>query len=329
MTRLFISPLVATPQSKESSPMTHRTSQQERPRRPKCGFTLVELLVVIAIIGILIALLLPAVQAAREAARRTSCANSLAQLVLAVHSHEAAQGAFPMGTSNPAGPISSLPQGDHISWIARILGYLEQRNAYEALDFSAGAYAPVNAPVRSVSLRVLYCASDSRPPGVVASNYAACHHDVEAPIDTTNQGVFYLNSAVRYDDLLDGSGQTIFLGEKLIAPTDLGWLSGTRATLRNTGTPINGSTSAGGPLSTIEGLQNPALSGPPLGPATLPKVAPVPALVVGGFESRHPGVGMFAFGDGSVRGLSANISQGVYQRLGHRADRQLLDEESF
>jgi prepilin-type N-terminal cleavage/methylation domain-containing protein len=64
-------------------------------RRRSGGFTLVELLVVIAIIGVLVSLLLPAVQAARDSARRTSSANNLKQIGIAMHSAHDQMKEFP------------------------------------------------------------------------------------------------------------------------------------------------------------------------------------------------------------------------------------------
>jgi prepilin-type N-terminal cleavage/methylation domain-containing protein/prepilin-type processing-associated H-X9-DG protein len=110
-------------------------------RRPQRGFTLIELLVVIAIIAVLIALLLPAVQAAREAARRAQCVNNLKQMGLAISNYESTYGCYPMGymKGSPyanAGCSSAVL----ISWETYILPYVEQSQAYNALNFNGGAY---------------------------------------------------------------------------------------------------------------------------------------------------------------------------------------------
>ncbi len=217
-------------------------------RHASSGFTLVELLVVIAIIGILIAMLLPALQQARELGRRAQCANNLTQLGIALATYQGSFEQLPAGTVNPTGPIANRPPGEHISWIVRLLPNLDQRNTYRAFDLQQSIYAPVNRPPRSVSISTLLCPSSWNPGGgggaLAVSDYAGCHHDLEQPIDVTNRGVLYLNSAVRNDDIGDGASHTIFVGEKLAeiddtGAFDLGWASGTRATLRNTGTRLN------------------------------------------------------------------------------------------
>ncbi len=294
-------------------------------RQRVLGFTLVELLVVIAIIGVLIALMLPAVQAAREAGRRVQCTNNLCQLALAAQNYEAAHESLPPGVVNATGPIESVAQGQHINWLARILPQLELQNAYDRLDFAAGAYAPANAPLRNWGANVFLCPSDpdsTRLAPLGVSNYAGCHHDVEAPIDADNHGVLFLNSSIGYRDMLDGSSQTILIGEKLVTRLDLGWLSGTCATLRNTGSPINSSST--GLLAAIDdGASVPGRNG-----ALAPTPQVKPALVVGGFESHHPGGANFLFADGSARFIGQSVNQKTLQQLGHRADGQLLDDRT-
>jgi prepilin-type N-terminal cleavage/methylation domain-containing protein/prepilin-type processing-associated H-X9-DG protein len=222
------------PQSAIRSPQLIRPPRLGGPT----GFTLVELLVVIAIIGILVALLLPAIQASRESARRAMCTNQMRQLLLALHDYEMAHEHFPAGTVDATGPVRNLPSGHHISWIARILPYIEERVLYDSLDLSLSAYHHKNDRARQTAINLLICPSNPSDYWPY-SNYAACHHDVEAPIDTNNKGAFFLNSRLTRDDLKDGAAYTLFLGEKFPDNFDLGWLSGTSSTLRNTGSPFN------------------------------------------------------------------------------------------
>lgn len=281
----------------------------------RTAFTLVELLVVIAIIGVLVGLLLPAVQAAREAARRSSCLNNLSQLGLAMHHHEFSVEHLPSGVINEDGPIRHEEMGKHISWVVQILPFIEQSNLYQHFDFDAGAYAPENQPVRAASVSILTCPSspfrlvgdDSVTESAIGvSNYAGCHHDREAPIAADNNGLLFLNSKVRYSEILDGSSQTLLIGDMLPYPDHLGWVSGTRSTLRNTG-----SFGRPGPLELR--VQN-----------RLEEMGP---LDVGGFGSYHVGGGNFTFADGSVRFLTESIDPELLRQLGNRADGEILIDD--
>lgn len=280
--------------------------------RGRLAFTLVELLVVIAIIGILVSLLLPAVQAAREAARRCQCSNNLGQLGLAMHHYEFNTEHLPAGVTNADGPIRNEAIGQHVSWTVQILPYIEQGNVFKHFDQEAGAYAAANLPVRQQRIGILICPSfggrsESEDSKVVVTTYAGCHHDREAPIDDDNNGVLYLNSHIRMGQILDGTSNTILLGEMLPQSDTLGWVSGTRASLRNTGSLRGHASSA------------------------VPNDNPTPAgsLVVGGFGSSHTGGAQFTFADGSVHFLSQTTEISLLKKLGHRADGEMMGSTDF
>jgi prepilin-type N-terminal cleavage/methylation domain-containing protein/prepilin-type processing-associated H-X9-DG protein len=263
------------------------------------AFTLVEVLVVIAIISILISLMLPAVGAMREAARRATCQSRLAQVGMALQKYESGYRMLPPGTTEPKGPIHNVAEGIQLSWTVRVLPYLNEGALFKQIDLAAGAYAEKNAAVRRIHLQAFACPTQgfARQSSTPASDYAGCQNEVESPIAEDNHGVLFLNSRISARDVTDGVHHTIYVGEKQSAAGDLGWMSGTRATLRNTGTPIG---------------------------QTNEEQKPSSDLFVGGFGAYHPAGVNFLFGDGQVRFVSTAIDQGVYEQLGHRADGKLL-----
>ena len=318
-----------------------KLSMRNQPKcTDRAAFTLVELLVVIAIIGILIGMLLPAVQQVREAARRTECLNNIAQLGLAAHNYEFSNERFPEGVVDSAkGPILSTPSGQHISLFVQLLPYLEQRGMADRFDVKAGTYAPANGPVRELHVPVLTCPSQAEtecnlslnfsvelggeddeedafeltatptdPAGqgtdtVAISSYAGCHHGNETPIDSDNNGLFFLNSRIGFEDIYDGSSNTVMFGEYIPSKDwNLGWASGTRATLRN--------------MSTLKNA-NAIFIGTNAG------IAPKPDFV-GGFSSYHPGTINFCMADGSVRSLSLNLDPKTAEHIGNREDGEMM-----
>jgi len=305
------------------------------------------MLAVITVIGILVALLLPAVQAAREAARRVSCSNNLAQIILAVQQYESLHQVYPPGTIDVQGPILHVPSGYHHNWISQILPFLEHQPLARHIDYQVSVYDMANRLPREVNLEIFRCPS-SPASGSGYSDYAGIHNDREVPIDVDNNGIFFLNSRVRYDDVVDGVSNTLFVGEKATIAGDLGWMSGTRATLRNLGSLNAGGRrlpwASGFPPGVEYADATRALSPDALEAILFPSDASswrnvppelqaVPPenmnLAVGGVASQHPGGCQFAHGDGSVRFLSQAVDVIARHQLGSRADRSLPGDDSW
>ncbi len=181
------------------------------------AFTLVELLVVIAVIGILVALLLPAVQAAREAARRTECTNNLRQIGLAMHNYHSTHNTFPPGRF--VNPVDT--QGRCFSAHAHLLPFLEANTLFGQINFNANPEDASNAVAIEQTIPFFLCPSDQhrKLQGNSAVHNYPLNTGTTYPVSPRNAygervtGVFFENSRIGFRDILDGSSQTVCIGE--------------------------------------------------------------------------------------------------------------------
>ncbi len=221
-------------------------------RLSRRGFTLIELLVVVVVIIILLGLLFPAVQNVRELAGRSQCQNSLHQIGVACHNYHDQYGHFPESLDpriNAHPDVDPIPDyqfmSDHkwfVSWMARILPFMDQVSLsntippeYQRIFYPWGfaADGPDGPHIGlSTETQAFKCPSDTR---TLINTYVDLG-SFSTPIAFTSylgnngtqcgahDGIFYELSAVKIDQILDGTSNTIMVGERPPS-TDLnfGW----------------------------------------------------------------------------------------------------------
>jgi prepilin-type processing-associated H-X9-DG protein/prepilin-type N-terminal cleavage/methylation domain-containing protein len=295
-------------------------------RRRALAFTLVELLVVITIIGILLALFLPAVQASREAARRTQCQNNLRQMAIAVHNYQDTCGCLPSGLIWP----------NRTLWSGLILPQIEQKPLYDTLEFGSPWDADGSANERACGtyLGVYQCPSAAVPrhmdaQGIarrVPCTYLVCATGSDAresgppPLvgGADSDGVSFVNSSVRLEDVRDGTSSTVALGETLFSfdirgPDRTGriqvvdhWYIGTAEGLDNELSEAMGSTAVAvnSILMPDAHIEHKELC----------------------FSSHHPGGAQVMFADGHVQLVSDTIDPDTWSALGTRARSEIANQ---
>ncbi|WP_417734640.1 DUF1559 domain-containing protein [Rosistilla oblonga] len=267
---------------------------------PRHGFTLTEVLVVIVAAAVLLTLALPMLLSMRENSRRMTCEYRLTQIGVAMAEYQLTNEHFPAGTIDPQSPIQNVAEGFHHNWIIALLADLDQQTLADQIDPDASVYAAANAAPRETPLAIVRCPSDASTSLPTTSNYAGIYASQEVPIDEQNDGMLFLNRGVMPEEIDGGLEYTLFVGEKLSDPAeDLGWMSGTRATIRNVGHPL-------GDGSHIDSIPTDANGEPN-------------RLWVGGLASRHPGGVNLLLGSGRVRFYSASGDQEVLQQMARRS----------
>ena len=304
----------------------------------KSGFTLVELLVVIAIIGILIALLLPAVQAAREAARRAQCTNHLKQLGLAMHNHHSTYKHLPHGTYNYIDSTFSTPapynnMQDRRCWMHDTLPFMEQVPLFQRFqEYMKTNPSALGFPELDTVISTLMCPSDPIGPKLhtfwggigtptqgFSGNYVVCagsgffNDSSNSNESSANlNGLFFAVSKVRIGDILDGTSNTAMASELILSPdTDSHDIRGRYHNPAHGGVLFS---TLYPPNNMIPDHFNWCATNP---------VKRAPCQWIGtemyvSARSYHPGGVNLCLADGSVRFVSENVDQVVFQALGSR-----------
>ncbi len=320
-------------------------------RRQKQGFTLVELLVVIAIIGILVALLLPAVQAAREAARRMSCTNNMKNIALSMHNYHDTYKTFPQGSVMRFG-AGSLSSNFYVSGFSSILPFIEQESLQNLYDFNV-PWERQTPAVASTVIKTYVCPSNpgestvtDAPVGAVIGSFGGtvgstfgvttyrlskgahgewCNQPNS--VSGAQKGMFDLGLKTAFRDVIDGTSNTLCLGEgahggiKKQLCAGVGCTAPTEQQSAATWIIAQPIPDVAGIIRTsiygctLEPINKEAVTATVLAEGNFGSCAPGGGDTTSNFGRYHPGGGNFAFADGSVDFLAETIDMTVFRAL--------------
>ncbi|MFQ5734749.1 MAG: DUF1559 domain-containing protein, partial [Planctomycetaceae bacterium] len=207
------------------------------------GFTLIDLACVGGCLTVMFALTAPAVVKARTDARSRQCINNLKQLGLALHNYHDVYNSFPPGwMSHHRLPGTSYGYG----WMRGLLPFVEQGPLYNRLNFVKPL--PKANKLLQTPIQVFRCPADPTPDkNPLRSNYGTSNYSGnygfaipakhaggekaillthwmapsraqnwpgQTALPRSTNGMFYINSMVRFRDVTDGTSNTLLVGER-------------------------------------------------------------------------------------------------------------------
>lgn len=258
-----------------------------------------------------------------EAAARARCGSNLRQMGLAVHQYSSTWDRLPKGCDYPSQQGSqNLERHIAISWQTAILPFVEQeplaRLADEAYRQDPRGHAQLHMEVLRRTVPVYTCPTEPRQLGGQGEirwgltsylGVAGSHH-------RWNDGLFHSNYRVRFEGVLDGTSNTLMIGERPAGPG--GKFGGWYAEWGYTICDLSQILSTGGELNFVEARG-----------CRFVEVMYRPGKLespchMNHFWSLHSAGAQFAFADGSVR-LVSYSQAGIMEALATRAGGEIVE----